>query len=177
MNYNLALAIKSDDYEAIFLSVLKRYKNKNDLPDLIIIDGGVGQLNAAIRALDSLSLAKQISIMAVSKGVGRVVGNEKLHFIDGSCIQLAATEPALHCIQLIRDAAHNYAISIQRKKMQGKSLTSIVMQIPGIGKGRRQLLLNHFIDIKALKQASIAELSAVPGISVKLAQVIYNFFH
>jgi excinuclease ABC subunit C len=172
--YNINLDNPGDDYKAIYQAVYKRYKS-HKLPDLILIDGGIGQLKMAELALNDLGL--DCALLAVSKGKARVVGQEKLNFVTGKSIQLENTNKALHCIQAIRDEAHRYAIKNHRKKLQKKSLSSIITSIPGIGEKKKQLLLNHFIELKSLEQASEKELMLVSGISKKLAKVIYEFFH
>lgn len=173
-SYNIKTDTPGDDYQAIYQVVFKRYKNHN-IPSIILIDGGFGQLKAAKAALDDLAIF-EVAILAVSKGKGRIVGQEKLNFISGECVQLENTNKALHCIQAIRDEAHRYAIKNHRKKLQKKSLSSTVITIPGVGEKKKQLLLNHFIELKALQNASENELM-IPGISKKLAKSIYDFFH
>ncbi|QCU90260.1 excinuclease ABC subunit UvrC [Thiomicrorhabdus sediminis] len=170
-----------DDYAAMHQALSRRYsrlKNENaSLPDLIVVDGGKGQLSQAIEVLKSLQL-EHIPLVSVAKGEGRKAGLEILYTpynLEG--IDLEADDMALHLINYIRDEAHRFAITSHRAK-RGKAQTQSSLEaIEGIGPKTRKQLLLHFGGLNEVKQASIAELQKVKGISLDKAQRIYDFFH
>ena len=142
------------------------------LPDLLVIDGGKGQVGRTRQVLSGLGL-EGIPVMGVAKGPLRRAGYESWIFEDGE-MKPGPDHPASHLIQQIRDEAHRFAIAAHRKRRQKKSGESPLERIPGIGPRRRQALLNHFGGLKELKAAGVEELSSAPGISRKLAEVIYK---
>ena len=148
-----------------------------ELPNVLIIDGGKGQVNVALRVLKELHLT-DITILGVAKGRTRKVGMERLIIGDSNHEQtLPEDSPAMHLIQYIRDEAHRFAIASHRNKRQKQSLNSGLESIDGIGSKRRQALLRHFGGLREISKASVAELVKVNGISLSLAKIIYQHFH
>ena len=163
-----------DDYAAMRQALTRRYK-KAMLPDLLLIDGGKGQLNMAMEVMQELGL--DAFMIGVSKGEGRKPGLETLHFTDGSKIQLPEDHKALHLIQQVRDEAHRFAITKHRAKRDKKRGTSILEVIPGLGPKRRRDLLTHFGGIQGVLKASEKELTLVPGLGKVMARTIYKVLH
>ncbi len=163
-----------DDYAAMRQALTRRYK-KNILPDLLLIDGGKGQLKMAMEVMQDLQL--EAFMIGVSKGEGRKPGLETLHFTDGSSIQLAEDHKALHLIQQIRDEAHRFAITRHRAKRDKKRAGSVLEVIPGLGEKRRRDLLTHFGGIQGVLKASEKELMLVNGIGAMMARTIYKVLH
>ena len=146
--FNIQGIQPGDDYAAIRQVVLRRYEKVSSgesvAPALILIDGGKGQVNAALSALEELGLA-HLPMLGVAKGEGRKPGLEKLIFADGrEPLQLAAEHPALNLIQEIRDEAHRFAISGHRARRSLTRRTSRLEEIAGIGPKRRKALISHF---------------------------------
>ncbi len=163
-----------DDYAAMRQALTRRYK-KAMLPDLLLIDGGKGQLNMAMEVMQELGL--DAFMIGVSKGEGRKPGLETLHFTDGSKIQLPEDHKALHLIQQVRDEAHRFAITKHRAKRDKKRGTSILEVSPGLGPKRRRDLLTHFGGIQGVLKASEKELTLVPGLGEVMARTIYKVLH
>lgn len=163
-----------DDYAAMRQALTRRYK-KQPLPDLLIIDGGKGQLHMAMEVMQALEL--DAFMIGVSKGEGRKPGLETLHFTDGSKIQLESDNKALHLIQQIRDEAHRFAITRHRAKRDKKRGGSVLEVIPGLGPKRRRDLLTHFGGIQGVLSASENELALVPGFGKALARIVYKVLH
>jgi len=168
-----------DDYAAISQAIERRYsrllKEKKPLPELVIVDGGKGQLSKAKKVFKRLKI-KNILLLGVAKGRSRKVGLEQLFLSDGSLLDLPPTDSAFYLIQNIRDEAHRFAITAHRKKRNKKTSASILESIPGIGPKKRRALLKYFSGLQKLKRASVSELARVDSITTKLAQVIYNAF-
>ena len=163
-----------DDYAAMRQALTRRYK-KAMLPDLLLIDGGKGQLNMAMEVMQELGL--DAFMIGVSKGEGRKPGLETLHFTDCSKIQLPEDHKALHLIQQVRDEAHRFAITKHRAKRDKKRGSSILEVIPGLGPKRRRDLLTHFGGIQGVLKASEKELTLVPGLGEVMARTIYKVLH
>ena len=167
-----------DDYLAMGQAIerqMKRVIQENrKLPELIIVDGGKGQLNVAQKVLKTLKL--NILLLGIAKGPLRRAGLEHLWLSNQHCLALPATSIAFHLIQHIRDEAHRFAIQAHRKKFKKSAIQSVLECIPGIGKKRRQLLLNHFGGLQQLKKATVDEIIQVNGISKSLAQLIKTYF-
>lgn len=163
-----------DDYAAMRQALTRRYK-KNMLPDLLLIDGGKGQLNMAIQVMQDMNL--EPFMLGVSKGEGRKPGLETLHFTDGRKIQLAEDHKALHLIQQVRDEAHRFAITRHRAKRDKRRSSSVLEAIPGLGPKRRRDLLTHFGGIQGVLKASEKDLSFVPGLGQVMARTIYKCLH
>ena len=146
-------------------------------PDLILIDGGKGQVSAALSALEELGLA-YLPMVGVAKGEARKPGLESLIFADGrEPVQLKAEHPALHLIQEIRDEAHRFAVSGHRAQRSKTRRTSRLDEIPGIGPKRRKALIAHFGGLQGIQNAGIDQLTAVSGISRELAETIFTALH
>jgi excinuclease ABC subunit C len=145
-------------------------------PDLVIIDGGRGQLNAAREILASLGVT-QVALMAVAKGPDRDAGRETLFVPDREAIKLEPRDPALYFIQRLRDEAHRFVIGSHRKRRTKDIREAGLQEIPGIGPSRKRALLHHFGTLKEIERASIADLGKVPGVSAESARKIFEFFH
>ena len=179
--YNVKGVEPGDDYAAMRFALEKRYRKlaegEGKTPDLILIDGGLGQLNAAKSAMADLG-HHQIRMMGVAKGVERKPGLEQLFIAgDEEPRRLAPDHPALHLVQQVRDEAHRFAITGHRAR-RGKARTaSRLEEITAVGPRRRQRLLEHFGGLQGVLAASIDDLSRVEGISRKLAERIYQELH
>jgi excinuclease ABC subunit C len=145
-------------------------------PDLVIIDGGRGQLNAARDILASLGVT-QVTLMAVAKGPDRDAGRETLFVPDREAIKLEPRDPVLYFIQRLRDEAHRFVIGSHRKLRKKDIREAGLQEIPGIGPSRKRALLHHFGTLKEIERASIADLGKVPGVSAESARKIFEFFH
>jgi excinuclease ABC subunit C len=145
-------------------------------PDLVIIDGGRGQLNAAREIFQNLGLA-QVSLMAVAKGPDRDAGRETLFMPDREAIKLEPRDPVLYFIQRLRDEAHRFVIGSHRKRRTKDIREAGLQEIPGIGPSRKRALLHHFGTLKEIERASITDLGKVPGVSAESARKIFEFFH
>jgi excinuclease ABC subunit C len=145
-------------------------------PDLVIIDGGRGQLNAAREIFEGLGLT-QVSLLAVAKGPDRDAGRETLFMPDREAIKLEPRDPVLYFIQRLRDEAHRFVIGSHRKLRKKDIREAGLQEIPGIGPSRKRALLHHFGTLKEIERASIADLGKVPGVSAESARKIFEFFH
>jgi excinuclease ABC subunit C len=145
-------------------------------PDLVIIDGGRGQLNAAKEIFDTLGLS-QVALLAVAKGPDRDAGRETLFMPDREAIKLEPRDPVLYFIQRLRDEAHRFVIGSHRKLRKKDIREAGLQEIPGIGPSRKRALLHHFGTLKEIERASIADLGRVPGVSAESARKIFEFFH
>jgi excinuclease ABC subunit C len=163
-----------DDYAAMRQALTRRYK-KALLPDLLLIDGGKGQLHMAMQVMQELQL--DAFMLGVSKGEGRKPGLETLHFCNGDKIQLPEDHKALHLIQQVRDEAHRFAITRHRAKRDKKRAGSVLEVIPGLGEKRRRDLLTHFGGLQGVLKAAEKELLLVNGIGPSMARVIYQVLH
>jgi excinuclease ABC subunit C len=145
-------------------------------PDLVIIDGGRGQLNAVREIFETLGLT-QVSLLAVAKGPDRDAGRETLFMPDREAIKLEPRDPVLYFIQRLRDEAHRFVIGSHRKLRKKDIREAGLQEIPGIGPSRKRALLHHFGTLKEIERASIADLGKVPGVSAESARKIFEFFH
>jgi excinuclease ABC subunit C len=145
-------------------------------PDLVIIDGGRGQLNAVREIFAGLGLT-QVSLLAVAKGPDRDAGRETLFMPDRGAIKLEPRDPVLYFIQRLRDEAHRFVIGSHRKLRKKDIREAGLQEIPGIGPSRKRALLHHFGTLKEIERASIADLGKVPGVSAESARKIFEFFH
>ncbi|MDA8534219.1 excinuclease ABC subunit UvrC [Pseudomonadales bacterium] len=178
--FNIDNITPGDDYAAMDQALRRRYarikKGEAPLPDLLLIDGGKGQLTQALRVMTELKITG-VRIIGVAKGPTRKAGLESLIEIDGSELVLDANDPGLHLIQHIRDESHRFAITGHRAR-RGKSRTESQLDgIDGVGPTRRRNLLRYFGGVKQVLGASQEELSKVEGISQKLAEEIYGTLH
>jgi excinuclease ABC subunit C len=179
--YNVKGVEPGDDYGAMRFALDKRYRKLADgegkRPDLILIDGGLGQLNAALAVMGDLGL-HEIPMIGVAKGVERKPGMEQLVFPGEQAPRhLPPDHPALHLIQQIRDEAHRFAITGHRARRGKARTTSRLESISSVGPRRRQRLLEHFGGLQGVIAASVDDLSRVEGISRKLAERIYQELH
>jgi excinuclease ABC subunit C len=179
--FNLVPGMAGDDYDAMASAIRRRYarvaKGEVPVPDVLLIDGGKGQLSATMTVLDELAL-NWIRVLAVAKGKSRKPGMEQLFLAGNSTASiLPADSPALHLIQQIRDEAHRFAIAGHRTRRAKARNTSRLEEIPGVGPKKRRELLRQFGGIQGIRSAGIDDLVKVRGISRALAEKIYNDFH
>ncbi|ODR99593.1 excinuclease ABC subunit C [Methyloceanibacter superfactus] len=145
-------------------------------PDLVLIDGGPGQLSAAHDVLDELGLS-ELKIAAVAKGPDRNAGRERIYLKGKEPLLLEPRDPVLYCIQTLRDEAHRFAIGAHRARRKKTLTASPLDEVAGIGPSRKRALLQHFGSAKAVSRAGIADLEGVGGISAQMAKAIYDHFH
>ena len=146
------------------------------MPDLVLIDGGPGQLSAAHEVLEELGLT-DINLAAVAKGPNRNAGRERIYRKGKETLLLEPRDPVLYCIQTLRDEAHRFAIGAHRTRRKKGLTASPLDEVPGIGPTRKRALLQHFGSAKAVSRAGVADLETVGGISEQMAKTIYDFFH
>ena len=175
--FNIEGIQAGDDYAAMRQVLQRRakaYAKNPDLrPDVVVIDGGLGQVRVAKEVLGEAYV-----ILGISKGPLRKAGMEKLILAHGERVfSLDAQNKALHLLQHLRDEAHRFAISHHRQKRQKRVLDSSILAIPGIGPVRRRQLLQFFGGIQDLARASIEEIAKVPGIHEELAKKVFAHFH
>lgn len=176
--YNIEGVTAGDDYAAMRQVLHRRLssalENQGKLPDVLLVDGGKGQLNMAREVFDELGIT-QILLLGVAKGVTRKAGFETLYINDSATeLNLPAHSPALHLIQQIRDEAHRFAITGHRARRGKTRRTSTLEGIAGVGPKRRRELLKYFGGLQELKRASVEEIAKTPGISKTLAESIYS---
>ena len=161
---------KPDDFKSMQEVVYRRYKDYEDLPNLVVIDGGKGQLSSALEVIRGLGLA-DLPVVGLAK-------REEEIFIphQSTSILLDRDSAALHLIQRIRDEAHRFAITFHRKLRGKRNLVSVLDHVEGIGPKRRQALWKAFKTLEAMKAASVEELAAVDGMNTAVAQTLYDFF-
>jgi excinuclease ABC subunit C len=145
-------------------------------PDLVLIDGGQGQLRVAQETLAELGLT-DIPLIAVAKGLDRDAGRETFHQPGKSAFRLPPRDPVLYFIERLRDEAHRFAIGSHRARRKKDIREGGLQEIPGIGPTRKRALLRHFGTLKAIERASVPDLSKVAGINAETARKIYDFFH
>lgn len=170
-----------DDYAAMRQALEKYFQSDRCVePDIILIDGGRGQLNIANQVKEKLGLEKLV-ILSMAKGEGRKSGLEKIYFSFSpqhiKQLEIDSRSSVFHLLQSIRDEAHRFAITTHRQKQSRKRKASLLENILGIGPKKRQALLNNLGGLQELKKASIEQLHQVPGIQRHLAEKIYRFFH
>ena len=180
--FNIKDITPGDDYAAINQAVYRRYSrllaSKKDMPDIVFIDGGLGQLNQAIMVMNSIGI-DSIMLVGVAKGEGRKAGLETLITVEDDKVKkisLPPYDPALLLINHIRDESHRFAIKNHRKKRAKKRTQSSLELIKGIGLSKRTALLNHFGGLQEVQNASVDELQKVVGINSKLASKINESF-
>ena len=178
--YNISGITPGDDYAAMSQAVTRRFDKVTEdakVPDILFIDGGIGQLRCAQKIIDEKfnTLSNAPMIIGIAKGEGRKPGLETMIY-GGSEIEftLDADSTALHLIQHIRDESHRFAITGHRGKRQKARRTSTLENIQGVGPKRRKSLLQYLGGLQEVKGASVSELSKVPGISAEMAQSIYD---
>jgi excinuclease ABC subunit C len=198
--YNITGITPGDDYAAMHQAIQRRFRRAADaieaggdsdaaraggragqastavLPDVLLIDGGAGQVAQARAVLDELGI-EGVRLAGVSKGPERRPGDEDILLPDGRCVHPGAQSPALQLIQQVRDEAHRFAITGHRGKRQKARTSSRLEDIPGIGPRRRAALLKHFGGLGGLKAAGVEEIARVEGVNAALAQRIYDTLH
>jgi len=178
--YNISGIEPGDDYAAMHQAIDRRFRRAVEeggvLPDVLLIDGGAGQLSQAQAALADLGV-EGVVLVGVAKGAERRAGHEALVLPDGRELRPGAASPALQFIQQVRDEAHRFAITGHRGRRQKARMTSKLEDIPGIGPRRRASLLKHFGGMAGLKAAGEAEIARVEGINDALAARIYANLH
>ncbi|MGB5307526.1 MAG: excinuclease ABC subunit UvrC [Arenicellales bacterium] len=179
--YNIDGITPGDDYAAIHQALSRRFRRMQDegekYPDVLLIDGGKGQLASACDALGELGVNGVVTV-GVAKGRERKAGWERL-FIPGVAVPvtLPPDSPALHLVQVIRDEAHRFAITGHRRRRAKARVTSSLEEIPGIGDKKRQALLKHFGGLQGVEKAGVEDLARVTGINRKLAERIHACLH
>ncbi|WP_411832074.1 excinuclease ABC subunit UvrC [Pseudoxanthomonas mexicana] len=178
--FNIAGIEPGDDYAAMHQAIERRFRRAVEengvLPDVLLIDGGAGQLAQARGVLADLGV-EGVKLVGVAKGAERRAGHETLLLDDGRELRPGAASPALQLIQQVRDEAHRFAITGHRGKRQKARTTSRLEDIPGIGPRRRASLLKHFGGLAGLKAAGAEEIARVEGINAALAERIYANLH
>jgi excinuclease ABC subunit C len=185
--FNIRDITPGDDYAAMRQAVTRRYdgiansENAGEgiAPDLILIDGGKGQVAAAWAALADLGLS-HLNLIGVAKGEERKPGLESLIFAEADGrppLNLPADHPALHLIQEVRDEAHRFAITGHRAQRGKARKTSTLESLPGVGPARRRALVARFGGIAGVLAASVEQLAEVPGISREMAEKIHSALH
>ncbi len=179
--FNIEGVTAGDDYAAMAQALRRRYarlqKGEGKLPELLIIDGGKGQLQQAETVLAELNV-QGVRMLGIAKGISRKAGQETL-ILGGSHQELVllAESPALHVLQHIRDEAHRFAITAHRQRRGKVRNSSMLDSIPGVGPKKRKGLLHHFGGQQEIRRAAITDLQRVPGISKQLAETIYQYLH
>ncbi|MNC19847.1 UvrABC system protein C [compost metagenome] len=179
--FNIEGVTAGDDYAAMHQALTRRFRRLKDgegkMPDILLVDGGKGQLNMAREVLQELAVG-DLLLLGVAKGVTRKPGLETLYLNDAEHeFTLPGDSPALHLIQQIRDEAHRFAITGHRARRGKARRTSSLEEVPGVGPKRRRDLLKHFGGLQELTRASVEEIAKAPGISKKLAESIYTALH
>ena len=145
-------------------------------PDLLLIDGGQGQLNAAQETLTALGIV-DVPVVAIAKGPDRDAGRETFFMAGRAPFRLPPRDPLLYFIERLRDEAHRFAVGSHRTRRKKDIREAGLQEIPGVGPTRKRALLRHFGTVKAIERASLPDLAQVPGISAETARKIYEFFH
>lgn len=184
--FNLDNITPGDDYAAMRQALTRRYtrmlKEQRELPDILFIDGGKGQIAVALDVMRELQI-DTVRVVGVSKGPDRRPGDETLLLCRDEAVggnverQLTGDSPALLLVQQIRDEAHRFAITGHRGKRAKKRQSSVLEDIKGLGPKRRKQLLTHFGGLRRLQKAGVEDISAVPGISQELAARVYDELH
>lgn len=179
--FNIEGITPGDDYAAMAQALKRRYKRLQEeeaaLPDILLIDGGKGQLSAAAAVLDELSI-NDVLMVGVAKGPDRKPGMEQLFVLgEDHALILPSSSSASHLVQQIRDEAHRFAITGHRQRRAKQKRHSVLEDIPGIGPKRRQQLLKQFGGLQGVQRAGIEDLASIDGINQKLAEDIYHAFH
>jgi len=179
--FNIRGVVGGDDYGAMAQALARRYarlrKGEAPMPDLVFIDGGQGQLNAAHKIFAEFQL-EGVKLIAVAKGRGRRAGMERLYTLDRDTpLRLAPDSAALRLIQQLRDEAHRFALMSHRARRKNTKPNSPLQDIRGLGPKRRRALLRHFGGLQAVTKAGVEELAGVTGISMQLAESIYTHLH
>ena len=174
-----------DDFAMMREVILRRFgraqeedpdRDKGDWPDLVLIDGGKGQISTVKAALEEIGV-EDVCFIGVSKGPDRHAGRETFHFPDGREFDLPINAPVLFYLQRLRDEAHRFAIGAHRAKRSKAITASPLDEVPGIGPSRKKALLMHFGTARAVRSASLEDLARAPGVSAAVAQTVHDFYH
>jgi excinuclease ABC subunit C len=183
--FNIETAKPGDDFGMMtevltrrFTRLLKEDPDRESpaWPDLLLIDGGQGQVSAVYEVLAELGV-HDIPMIGVAKGIDRDLGKEEFHRVGKRPTALPHNDPVLYFVQRLRDEAHRFAIGTHRAKRAKNLLANPLDEIPGVGATRKRALLQHFGSAKAVSRAALVDLKAVPGVSDQLAEAIYGYFH
>ncbi len=184
--FNIREADSSDDY-GMMREVMQRRFGKaieegrgpdtEDWPDLVLIDGGLGQLNAVRTVIEDLGIADTLILVSIAKGPDRNAGREKFFMAERDMFQLPIDDPVLHYLQRLRDEAHRFAIGSHRARRTKQISASPLDDVPAIGAKRKKALLLHFGSAQEVARAGMHDLEQVEGISRAVAEKIYNHFH
>lgn len=185
--FNIRKAEAADDYGMMREVIRRRFgravdagaggEEGEDWPDLVLIDGGLGQINAVREVLEDLGLEDAFVYVGIAKGEDRNAGREQFFIPGRPAFQLPVNDPALHYLQRLRDEAHRFAIDAHRSRRNAQLSASRLDDIPGIGKKRKKALLLHFGSARAVESAGLSDLEKVEGISSRVALMIYSYFH
>lgn len=184
--FNIKTADEADDYGMMREVMERRFKRAlketpdmegADWPDLLLIDGGLGQLNAVREVLEDYGVLDALTVVAISKGPDRNAGREQFHMIGKQPFMLPENDAGLHYLQRLRDEAHRFAIGTHRARRQKQLTSSPLDGVPGVGAKRKKALLHYFGSAKAVSGAAVEDLQKVDGISKSVAQKIYDHFH
>jgi excinuclease ABC subunit C len=145
-------------------------------PDLVILDGGLGQLNAAREVLADLGIS-DLCLVSVAKGADRDAGRETFHMPDREPFRLPPRDPVLYFVQRLRDEAHRFAVGSHRTRRKRDIASGGLQEIPGVGPARKRALLRHFGTLAAIERASLTDLETVPGVNAATAKAVYDYFH
>jgi excinuclease ABC subunit C len=184
--FNIKQAATDDDFAMMREVFQRRFaraqeedpdRDKGDWPDLVLIDGGKGQMSAVKAALEEIGV-EDVPLIAIAKGPhhGRD-GREVFHFPDGRELTLPVNAPVLFYLQRLRDEVHRFAIGAHRTKRAKAITASPLDEVPGIGPARKKALLLHFGTARAVRSASLEDLQMAPGVSAAVAQTVYDFYH
>lgn len=182
--FNIKSAKAADDYGMMREVMERRFKRAleddgaaEEWPDLLLIDGGKGQLSACQEVLEEYGVLDRLSVVAISKGEDRNAGREKFHMIGRPVFDLPVNDPVLHYLQRLRDEAHRFAIGAHRARRKKQISASPLDEVAGIGAKRKKALLLRFGSAKAVAEAGVEDLMSASGISRSIAEKIYDHFH
>jgi len=178
----------ADDYGMMYEVLLRRYQKTSeemDFPDLVLLDGGRGQLNVALevfkelnmKEVDLIGLAKERVVKGLPPSRLRKIGEKIFHPHYKEPLSLEKHSPVLHFLDRVRDEAHRFAITYHKKVRKRGTLKTALGEIPGIGKVRQRELLKRFGSVEKIREATLEELTRAPKMNLKLAQTLYSFFH
>lgn len=162
----------SDDFASMAEVISRRFRKNENLPDLLMIDGGKGQLSAVVNVLEEMKLLQHLRVIGLAKQQEEIFLPQESDPIDTN-----PEQPGVQLLRRVRDEAHRFAVSFHRQQRMKKSRRSHLDDIPGLGFQRQKQLLAHFHSIDYIRAASVQQLQEVPGIGLALAKEIYNYFH
>lgn len=177
--FNIRMADASDDYGMMREVMRRRFRNadeREDWPDLVLIDGGQGQLNAVTETLAAMGIAGDFCVVSIAKGPDRNAGREKFFMESRDMFQLPQNDAVLHYLQRLRDEAHRFAIGAHRTRRAKQVSASPLDEIPGIGAKRKKALLHHFGSAQEVARAGLADIEKVEGVSKAMARKIFGYF-